>query len=225
MDQTVTPEKTQAEIPYSLLEYTATFGKPILEGWTAPAVLVSAMLEALGPFGFTLDGVEIKTHTEKLNEYALVFRRSVPGLTFTLGSGKLVIAAENLDWSEAEQFIAGVGAGLGAIRDKAKAQVQSQQIVLAIHIQLKTKPRHEVAAPLLSPVALQLLDGEIKFPGIILLRDKASLIIDGSLAFANGLFVRFIREHPAQASFEKMAEILRADEQQLFETLGLEGIL
>jgi hypothetical protein len=142
-----------------------------------------------------------------------------------LGIGKLVISAENLDWTEAEQFIATVRAGSEAILTKAKAEIASQQLVLAIHVQLKNKQRQEVTAPLLSPLALQLMDGDIRMAGIILLREKATIIVDGSLAYANGLFVRIIREHPAAATFERMAEVLRADEEKFFDSLGLEGVL
>jgi hypothetical protein len=225
MHQAAVPQKAQVEIPHGVLEYTAVFKKPILEGWTVPAYLVSSALSALEPFGFKLDGVEVKTHTEKLNEYAIVFRRNIPGLTFTLGIGKLVIMAENLDWTEADQFIAAARAGFEAIVQKAKAELESQQVVLAVHIQLKNKPRHEVTVPLLSPMALQLIDGDLKFAGVILFREKASIIVDGSLAYANALFVRITREHPPDATFERMAEVLRADEEQFFDSLGLEGVL
>jgi hypothetical protein len=225
MHEAANPEKTQAEIPYSLVEYTAVFKKPILEAWTAPALLVSAILEALAPYAFKLDGVEAKTHTEKLNEYAIVFKRTPPGVTLTVQLGKLTIGAENLDWGDAEQFLVAAHAGIATVLTKSKAEIQSQHLGLGIHIQLKTKPRQEVTAPLLSSAALKLLDGEMKFPGIILLREKASVIVDASLAFANGLFVRINREHGSEVTLERMAEILRSDEERLFNVLGLEGTL
>jgi len=218
-------EKTQAEIPYSMLEYTAVFGKPILEAWAVPVRLVAAILRVLEPFGFKADGVELKTRAEKLTENAIVFRRTPPGVTFTVGVEKVVIAAENLDWSDAEQFMRGARAGLDAVVQEGKADLRVQHLVLAIHIQLKTKPRHEVTAPLLSPEALKLLDGDLKMPGVILQREKCSVVIDGSLAFANALFVRINREHSPSAAFDQMAEDLRNDEMQLFDLLGLEGEL
>lgn len=218
-------EKTQAEIPYSMLEYTCVFGKPILDAWAVPAHLVAAVLNALEPFGFKPDGVELKTRTEKLTEYAIVFRRTPVGVTFTVGVEKLVIGAENLDWKDAEQFMKGARAGLDAVLHKGNTDIRSQHLVLGIHIQLKTKPRQEVTAPLLSPDALKLLDGELKMSGVILQREKCSIVIDGSLAFANGLFVRINREHGAGAAFGQMAEVLRNDEMQLFGLLGLEGEL
>jgi len=218
-------EKTQAEIPYSMLEYTAVLGKPILEAWTVPARLVAVTMNALAPFGFKPDGVELKTRAEKLTDNVIVFRRTPPGVTFTVGIEKLVIAAENLDWSDAEQFMKAARAGLDAVLQEGKAEIRLQHLVLAIHIQLKTKPRHEVTAPLVSAEALKLLDGEVKMPGIILQREKCSVVIDGSLAFANALFVRINREHAPSVAFAQMAEVLRKDEMQLFDVLGLEGEL
>lgn len=218
-------EKTQAEIPYSMLEYTAVLGKPILEAWTAPARLVAVIMNALAPFGFKPDGVELKTRAEKLTDNVIVFRRTPPGVTFTVGIEKLVIAAENLDWSDAEQFMNAARAGLDAVLQEGKAEIRLQHLVLAIHIQLKAKPRHEVTAPLVSAEALKLLDGEVKMPGIILQREKCSVVIDGSLAFANALFVRINREHAPSVAFAQMAEVLRKDEMQLFDVLGLEGEL
>jgi hypothetical protein len=74
-------------------------------------------------------------------------------------------------------------------------------------------------------MAFKLLDGEISFPGIILLHEKSGIVIDASLAYANGLFVRINREHPPEVTLEQLAEALHKDEEQLFNVLGLEGIL
>jgi len=220
------PDKTQAEVPYSLLEYSAVFKKPIVEAFGTPAILIAAVLNALEPWGFALDGVEAKTHTEKLSEYAVIFRRSAPsGLSLTLGLGKVVVTAENLVWAEAEHFIAQMSAALNAILQTGRAEVQSQHVGIGMHIQLKTKPRKDVTARLLDPVAFTILDGEVKFPGIILFHDKSSIVIDASLAHANGLFVRIAREHPPEATLQQLAEALHKDEEQLFNVLGLEGIL
>ena len=222
------PDKTQAEIRYSLLEYTSVFKRPILEAWSASTKLIAAVLDALQPSGYKLDGVETNVQAQKLDEYSIVFRRTTPDLprrSLTLGLGKVFVAAENLGWTDAEQFISEQSAALNAIRKVGGAEIQSQQLVVGMHIQLKERPRKDVTAPLLSPVAFELLDGKADFSGVILLREKAILVIDASLGFANGLFVRITREHPPEATFEKLAETLRNDEQRIFDVLGLEGIL
>jgi hypothetical protein len=218
-------EKTHAEIPYGILEYTAVFKKPILEAWTIPANIIIGVLEALDPFGFKMDGVELKTHTEKIAEYEVLFRRNPAGVTLRVGMSRLVLVAENLDWTEAGQLVEAARAGIAAVIQRTKAEIETQHVSLGLHIQLKDKPRQEVTAPLLAPAAFQLLDGELKFPGVILQREKSSIVVDASLAFANGLFVRLNREHAADVPLERMAELLQADEVRLFETLGLEGVL
>jgi hypothetical protein len=222
------PDKTQAEIPYSHVEYTAVFKKPIIEAWMPPAKLITAVLSGLEPWGFKLDGVEVKTHTEKLNEYSIVIRRTSPpspSQNVTLGLAKVGVTSENPDWSEADQFIAKTRAVLGAVCEIGRAEIESQLLFLAMHIQIKDKPRQDITAPLLNPVVFKLLDGEVKFPGIIMIREKSLIVIDASIVYANGLFVRINREHPPEASLERLAEILRKDEEKLFDVLGLEGIL
>jgi len=222
------PDKTQAEIPYSLLEFTSTFKRPILGALSPPAALIVAILDALEPSGYTFNGVEVNLPTLKVDELAIVFRRTTPATparSLALGFGKVRITAENLDWTEAEQFISGQSAAINAIRKVGGAEIQSQQLVVGMHIQLKDRPRKDVTAPLVSPVACGLLDGEADFSGAILLREKTIVVIDASVGVANGLFVRISREHPAEASFEKLAETLRNDEQRVFDVLGLEGIL
>ncbi len=218
------PEKTQAEIAFSQLEYTCTFKGPILPA----GAVVGAILEALGPSGYTLSGMELSAKTPKPDDWSIVFRRTapaVPARSLALGFGKAVITADNLDWGEAEGFIASHGAALKAIQDTGGAATQTQHLVVALHVQLKARPRCDVTAHLLSREGLSLLDGEVKFPGIILHKDKASVIIDASAGFANGLFLRITREHSGDATLQHLAEALRKDEEQVFAVLALEGVL
>ncbi len=172
--------------------------------------------------------MEFSLQAPKLDEFAIVFRRTtpaVPARSFALGFGKVHIRAENLDWTEADRFISSHRAALDAVRQKGGAEIQSQQLVVAMHIQLKDRPRKDVTAALLSPVAAKLLDGEADFSGVVLLRGKAIFVIDASVGIANGLFLRINREHPPEASFEELAEVLRNDEKRIFDVLGLEGTL
>lgn len=222
------PDKTQAEIAFSQLDYTATFGRPILEAWSSPAKLIAAVLDALRPSGYQLDGVEANVQTRKLDEYRIVFQRTKPAFparSLTLGLAKVDVTAQNLDWTEANQFISEQSAALDAIRTVGGAEIESQQLITGIHIQLKDRLRQDVTAPLASSVTLGLLDGKADFCGTILLQEKTVLVIDASLGFANALFVRIKREHPPAASFQQLAEALRNDEQRIFDVLGLEGIL
>jgi hypothetical protein len=143
-------------------------------------------------------------------------------MSFGLFFGKVFIAAENLDWSQAESFLAMASAGIDAVKDVTNFTAQSQHMALGIHVQIKDKSIKDVTAPLVTPAVTTLLDSDVTFSGIILTRIKTSMSIDLSLAYANALWIRIFREHPGNATLPQIAEALRADEIQLFDVLGLE---
>ena len=211
----------QAEIPFGSVEYTIRFKNPILGVWHDLTPLITSVLIALEPFGFNVDGVEIKRQ-EKLSDNVLTFKRGkTPAFSFSITVGKMWFYAENLDWSEAEQTIRCINEGTSAVRKESKFEQVSQQILLNMHVQIKDKPISELTAPLLAKPALGLLDGDVKCHGIILLREKGSVILDGSAAFANAIFVRIIREHAADTPLQQIANELLQDEKHLFDTLGI----
>lgn len=221
-------EKSQAEITYSLLEYNAPFKNPLLGISSSSGELISKVLKELEPSGYTFSGVEVNLPALKLDELAIMFRRTAPptpNRNLSLGFGKVRITAENLDWTEAEQFISAHSAALGAVHDLAGAEFQSQQLVVGMHIQIKDRPRKDVTAPLLSRAAAGLFDGEPEFSGVVLLQGKAVILIDASIGIANGIFLRISREHGPKAPFDELAATLQRDENRVFETLGLEGVL
>jgi hypothetical protein len=223
---TAVPAKVPVEIPYSLVEYTAKFEKPIVNVWDQRAAIIANVLSALQPWGFTLEGVEIKTRSEKLSEHGVVFRRTIPqtpAMSLALTFGTIFISAANLDWTEADDFVSAMMTGISAIRESFDPTISSQQVALGMHIQLKAGSVKDVTTPLLSASAAKLMDGGIKTAGIILMREKSSILIDASAAYANALFVRIIREHSADALLPEMAERLRQDEEQLFDVLSFEG--
>jgi hypothetical protein len=217
-------EKAQVTIPYGVVEFTAHFKRPILPAYPRSAEIIADVLNTLEPWGFTLEGVESPTAT-KLKDYAIVFRRNPPNVVITLGLGKVVIVAENLDWTDAEQFVAGAASALNTIVKVTGAEIKSHSLTVAIHVQFTTGSPRDIGAILHNPVTSEFLDGPIKFQGIILQREKASIIIDLSLAYPNALFVRIMREHPPEMPLKDMAAVLRQDEERLYEVLGLEGEL
>jgi hypothetical protein len=225
MGESPSSAKTHVEIPYGLVEYTANFKKPVVAAFSNSAQLVDVVLEALSPFGFKIDGVEFKVQAEKISERLIVFRRNPAGASFAVGVHRLLVSVENLDWSEAERFISAMEAGMAALKTLGNYEVESQQLTLAMHVQFKDKSPAEITTPLLTPLATKLMDGPVKTHGVILYREKATLIIDGSGAFANAIFVRIVREHRADSTLAEMAERLRKDEENLFDALNLTGVL
>jgi hypothetical protein len=220
--------KTQIEIPQSVVEYTLTFESPVIPSGDARVETVTSVLAAMKPWGFSLDGLETKLRSDKANEHAYVFRRTVPArpaASLALFYNKIFISGENLDWEGADEFIKTMSAGIEAVRGILRPKIASQNLVAGLHIQLKDRPTVDVVRPLLNAQAFKLIDGETKFSGVIVTGQESNVIIEASLVYANALWVRLFRDHSGGATFQEIAEALRADEERLFEVLGLEGIL
>jgi hypothetical protein len=137
----------------------------------------------------------------------------------------LTITADNLDWSGKDKFLETANAGVQTVLERERAELDTQQMILAMHVQLQDKPRKDITAPLLSPTAYELLSGESEFQGMVLTRVGVSVVIDASLAHANALFMRLVRQHKSNATLEQIADQLYADEAHIFEVLKLEGEL
>jgi len=152
MEETAKIEKALIEIPFGLIEYTAFFQNPIVRAFSPPTELIEVLFSALKPHGFLIDGVETK-NTTKVSDYTVEFRRTAPEITFSVTPGKLVVSANNLSWDDKKQFLEIVGSGTDALFETARVKFESQSLILAMHVQLKNKPRQEITAPLLSPAA------------------------------------------------------------------------
>lgn len=223
--------KTQVEIPHALFEYTAKFEDPVLRTWKKCNEMIASVLVALKPWGFALDGVEAKWQSQKLHEHTVVFRRTNPpdlpnqARSFSVGLGAISVSAANIDWTEAGDFISAMSKAMSAVSESLEPKISSQHVVLSMHVQMKGRAVKDATVSLLSEDAMRLVDGELKGAAVVLTRDKSSVVVDTSLAYANALFVRISREHSGAVTLTAIAEALRKDEENLFEVLDLEGEL
>ena len=217
-------DKHKIQIPVGQIEYTGVFKEPIIKSFSPPTSLIENLIRGLKPYGFSIDGVEIRSR-EKLSDCVVELRGTPPSTSLKISPGKVIISADNLDWSDKDKFIEGMKAGLHIVLEREHAELETQQMVLAMHVQLQDKPRKDITAPLLSATAYELLSGESEFQGIVLTRVGVSVVIDASLAHANALFMRLVRQHKSTATLEQIADQLYADEAHIFEVLNLDGEL
>jgi hypothetical protein len=216
--------KTKIQIPFGQIEYSGTFKEPIIGVFSSPLPMVQDLVKALKPHGFSIDGVEVHTR-EKLSDSTVELRRAAPVTSFKITPAKVSINADNLDWSNKDEFIKVMKAGIDAVLEQQQSEFESQLLVLAMHVQIQDRPRKDITAPLLSSTAYQLLSGDSEFQGMVLTRVGVSVVIDASLGHANALFIRLVRQHNANTTLEDMAAQLYADEVHILGVLGLEGEL
>jgi hypothetical protein len=216
--------KHKVQIPNGQIEYTGMFKEPIIKSFAPPAGMIENLLRALKPHGFLIGGVETRSR-EKLSECVVELRRTPPLISFKVTPEKLIVTADDLDWSTRDKFLEGMNTFVQTVLEREHAELDEQQMVLAMHVQLQDKPRKDITAPLLSATAYELLSGESEFQGIVLTRVGVSVVIDASLAHANALFMRLVRQHKSTATLEQIADQLYADEAHIFEVLSLDGEL
>jgi len=216
--------KYKIQFPLAQIEYTGVFKEPLIKSFSPPSGVIEDLLRALKPYGFSVDGLEVRSR-EKVSDTVIELRRTPPLTSLKVSPGKVSVTADNLDWSDKDKFIEGMKVALKTVLDREHSEFEAQQIVLAMHVQIQERPRKDITAPLLSGAAYNLLAGESEFQGIVLTRVGVSVVIDASLSHANALFIRLVRQHKPTTALEQMAAQLYADEAHIFEVLGLDGEL
>lgn len=213
------PEKVT--IPIAFFEYTANFARPILEALMDRARIVQAVYDALTPWKMKIDDIEPIT-TGKPSEQGVNFRLPDKKVLFFLGADSCRFLKTDANWAAAEEVITILNAALKALRETSGAQFSIQKVSVAMHLQ-PTKVRFvEILKPFLSPAIQALDDAEVTTGAAIIKWDKRRVVIDGSAALANALFVKFDREFDANATFDMMATQLMSDEAAIFKMLDVE---
>ncbi len=213
------PEKVT--IPISFFEYSADYARPIFAALMDRAAIVQRIFDALLPWKLEIDNVEPIT-TGKPSEQGVKFK--IPGkkVTFLFGAGSCKFTKDDADWASAEETISILSAALGALKASTCAEISEQNVAVALHIQPKKAKFIDILKPFLSPAILDLEGEAVKTGASILKWDKRRVVLDGSGALANALFLKFERGFDGGASFLEIADQLKADEDALFKMLNVE---
>lgn len=223
-------DKTPVEIPFSQLEYVVTFETPLLDLIGKFGEIITPFVRALAPWGFTFEDSELNLNSPRPRDHIITFHRPStappPAMRVSVKWGSLTVAVDQPDWSEADSVVKLCETVLQTIKSVAEVEFGTQQIILAMHVQSTTTPRSELTSGLLTPLAREILvDGPITGQGLILHREGASILIDNSAGFANGLFVRIQRNFAASVAISQVSKTLLNDELKLWDVLKLEGEL
>jgi len=92
---------------------------------------------------------------------------------------------------------------------------------MAMHLQLKTARAIDLLMPFAPSPLLGLEAHSLKATAAVAKWEKRRITVDGSAQLANGLFVNLEREFSASESLETIAYQLKADEDQLFDLIGV----
>jgi hypothetical protein len=214
----------RVKIPAASAEVIARFDRPYIGLLTSDkAKVLEGLLVGLLPFKARLANTEI-IDSAKPSEDKVILRLPEHGLTFQFGAEEYRFSKDGASWATAEQDGKIWQVAESAVLESSGAKIVSFTITLAMHLQVLSMPREIVLAPFLAPPFQQLLvEREAQTHGChVRFVDGGDVLIDYSLAYANGIFVRLSAQFEGKAPIADMFARLRADEERILEILDIE---
>ncbi len=211
------------KIPLASAEYVAQFDRPYV-GLIATdrAKVFENVVAALLPFNFSLANSEL-VNVGNPAAHKTIFKLPDRGISFEFGAEEYKFTKEQAFWPTVNEDVQVLQAVQRTLLDVSGANIALSTVNIAMHMQLLVKPRDEILAPFLSEpfktfVAARTL---ISFGNHLKWAD-GDVLLDFSLAFANGIFMRFSSQFQGQPPIEEMLAKIRSDQTSLFGLLGVE---
>jgi hypothetical protein len=208
-------------IPISYFEVAADYERPQFQIWLERAAILSAVFDALHPWGPNIDDVD-PVNTGKASEQGFTIKLPAKRVSFFFGVASCKFTRENSDWQSAEETIAIFDAGILALIGAAGVTLGPKRTVIALHIQLKSSPFITLLAPFIPPQLAALEAEPATTMATVVKWPHRRITIDGSGVVANAVFIRLERDFPTTATYDEIARQLRKDEDDLFKLLGVE---
>jgi len=211
------------KIPLSSAEYLAHFDRPYV-GLIAndrPKVF-EAIVSALLPFDFKLANTEIIT-TGSLADQKVTFTLPERGISFQFGAEECRFTKEGASWNTAEEDSKILLAAERALLKTSGAKIESCLLTLAMHLQPLAKKREEILAPFvpepfksfMGKYAPQTFGNHLKW-------SDGDVLLDFSVAFANGIFLRFSSQFKGRPPHLDILTKVRSNQEMLFALLEIE---
>jgi hypothetical protein len=204
-------------------EYQARFDRPYV-GLIADdrARVFEAVVTALLPFQFRLPNAEVVT-TGTLANYRVIFRIPERGISFQFGAEEYRFLKEGSSWSTADEDAQVLIAAQRALMEGCGAKVESCMLTIAMHLQPLAKTREEILAPFVpEPFKALMTQRQTQTFGNHMKWADGDVLLDFSIAFANGIFVRLTSQFKGQPPLPDILAKVRSDEEALFGILGVE---
>ena len=110
-----------------------------------------------------------------------------------------------------------------ALMEGSGAKVASCRVVVASHLQPLSKTREEILAPFIpEPFKIFMTERQTQSYGNHILFADGDVLLDFSVAFANGIFLRFSSRFNGHPPLSEVLAKVRSNQVALFGLLGVE---
>jgi hypothetical protein len=207
--------------PLSYFEVVFEYAEPNIQLAMNRAAVVQAIYTALKPWHISIDDMEV-IQTGKPSEQGVKFKIPEKKSSFFFGPASCKFTRDDTNWTLAEETIQILDAALSALKSSAGITLASQKTLVALHLQPKKVTVADILRPLVSPALARLEPTPAITMATVVKWDNRRVTIDGSAQVANGMFVRYEREFRGDVGYLEIAKQLRADEDALFDMLGVQ---
>ncbi|WP_287129963.1 hypothetical protein [Candidatus Cyanaurora vandensis] len=214
------------KISAASLEYQAMFKVPNINFISSGAERAfEAIMIALLPYGLRLANVD--THTfGKPADRRIIFSIPEHDVNFQVGAEGYKFVKESVSWRVLDEYKPIMIAAEQALLEGSAAKIGACTATIAMHLQPLVKSREEILEPFVpEPFRPLIAQRKADRYGNHLKLEDGDLLLDFSLVFANGIFLKFSRQfsgHPP--IFEALAQVQR-DQEAVFKILGVEEIV
>jgi hypothetical protein len=213
------------KIPFATSEYQARFERPYIAfiGHDLQRAF-EAVFTALLPFDLRLENTEILA-TGTFAEHKTIFKIPERGIRFEFGAHEYKFTKELANWSTVEADGQILLAAEGALMERSDAKIASCIATVTMHLQPLAKPREEILAPFLPDpfkIFLTQRQAQAQTYGNHLGFADGEVLIDFSVALANGIFLRFSSHFTGHPPLAEVLAKVRSDQVAWFGILGVE---
>ena len=212
---------TTAVIAESYFEYKASLSAPMFKAWTLPNTLVADLFPALKQWDVGLSDISCNKESNSLQDLQLTFNVLRLGATIKVGLDSISCVAVNPDWSQAPALVELYGTAIQVACKTGATSIASHECALAMHVRSGDNGFKETMANLVNGSAL----GPAQMYGLSIYQNDSSMVLDRSVRYENGLFVRLYRKLSLGVDLVQVAKMLYDDEVKALTMLGLPELL
>ena len=215
-------EKTKAEVLLAFLEYRAFYREPLFEAWGQHGTLVHSLFQAFREWDLRLENITAKENPANASEIQVNFNLLNWKAVFSLGIGSVGLVVTNPNWSEVELIVKIGHAGLRALLETSKAQIDRQTATLSMHLKPQGRSVVDLTSKFVHPETGKTLTTSPKGFGFSVYGDQSSYVVDLSASYSDALFVRITRTFGSSVQLEEIAKELDRDEHRVLNILDLD---
>ena len=213
----------QITIPISNLQLSITYVRPVINLWLDRALIVQKMFDVFEPWHLNVDDVEAIT-TGKPSEQGVRFNLPLQKITFFFGPAGCKFTKDGATWAEADETLKVLTTALDVLTHQGGVQFGNMHTSLALHLQPRSVPFHQLLRPFLAPAIAQLENSHPEATAYVIRWKARRITLDGSAALANGVYVHLERDFDSPINFEDMKAILLDDETTILKILDVEEV-